>query len=188
MSSPSILKVIPQPSLISKTRQKSATSGQKNLFVTMLHFGSDVYREYRIGERLREKRLAADTNDAWNLFMQMLTFLWLAEIRPRNARWSPPARIDAVWHEFILFTEAYAIFCEKSVGHFIHHVPITSVNRNKKDKLKPWLHKNEKKEQFCGSEIPFMPRYWQLWAPRGEGHAADCTRCRTDRPCDGGGH
>lgn len=35
--------------------------------------------------------------------------------------------IDAVWHEFILFTDDYAAFCEHFFRQFIHHMPSTSV-------------------------------------------------------------
>ena len=32
-------------------------------------------------------------------------------------------RIDSVWHEFILFTEAYAEYCKTYFGTYIHHSP-----------------------------------------------------------------
>lgn len=32
-------------------------------------------------------------------------------------------RIDSVWHEFILFTEAYAEYCKNHFGLYIHHSP-----------------------------------------------------------------
>ncbi len=31
--------------------------------------------------------------------------------------------VDAVWHEFILFTPHYHEFCEEFVGRYLHHVP-----------------------------------------------------------------
>jgi hypothetical protein len=34
--------------------------------------------------------------------------------------------VDAVWHDFILFTHEYADFCQAAFGAFIHHVPRTS--------------------------------------------------------------
>ncbi len=33
--------------------------------------------------------------------------------------------IDEVWHQFILFTGPYSLFCRKTVGHFIDHLPDT---------------------------------------------------------------
>lgn len=35
-----------------------------------------------------------------------------------------PSRIvDAVWHEFILFTRDYTAFCENAFGFYLHHTP-----------------------------------------------------------------
>ncbi len=39
-----------------------------------------------------------------------------------------PSRIvDEAWHEFILFTRDYAVFCQNAFGHFLHHNPSTSL-------------------------------------------------------------
>jgi hypothetical protein len=35
-------------------------------------------------------------------------------------------KIDAIWHQFILFTRAYTEFCQDYLGKFIHHLPNTS--------------------------------------------------------------
>lgn len=33
------------------------------------------------------------------------------------------AKIDEMWHTFILFTRDYADFCERHFGLFVHHAP-----------------------------------------------------------------
>src|SRR5215813_80179 len=33
------------------------------------------------------------------------------------------AKIDDMWHAFVLFTRDYAAFCEHYFGLFLHHVP-----------------------------------------------------------------
>jgi hypothetical protein len=35
----------------------------------------------------------------------------------------PSQLVDDVWHEFILFTRSYQLFCQKALGHFLHHTP-----------------------------------------------------------------
>lgn len=35
----------------------------------------------------------------------------------------PSQVVDMAWHEFILFTKAYADFCHKAFGKFHHHIP-----------------------------------------------------------------
>lgn len=36
---------------------------------------------------------------------------------------TPSARVDALWHEFILFTRSYRAYCESTFGKFVHHQP-----------------------------------------------------------------
>lgn len=31
--------------------------------------------------------------------------------------------VDTVWHQFILFTPQYHEFCDRFIGHYLHHVP-----------------------------------------------------------------
>lgn len=33
--------------------------------------------------------------------------------------------VDAVWHQYILFTRQYRDFCDAFFGHFVHHAPAT---------------------------------------------------------------
>lgn len=35
----------------------------------------------------------------------------------------PSQAVDVAWHEFILFTQDYQIFCKRGFGFFLHHVP-----------------------------------------------------------------
>jgi hypothetical protein len=35
----------------------------------------------------------------------------------------PSQVVDVAWHEFILFTKLYQVFCSKAFGRFLHHVP-----------------------------------------------------------------
>ncbi len=39
----------------------------------------------------------------------------------------PSKVVDALWHDFILFTKDYQVFCEKAFGGFLHHMPYTSM-------------------------------------------------------------
>jgi hypothetical protein len=35
----------------------------------------------------------------------------------------PSQVVDAAWHEFILFTRNYEVFCRQALGRFLHHTP-----------------------------------------------------------------
>ena len=62
-------------------------------------------------------------------------------------------QVDAVWHQFILFTPQYHEFCREFVGKYFHHVPQTSVTP-----LPPNIAKNftEVYSQTYGE----MPAIW----------------------------
>ena len=35
----------------------------------------------------------------------------------------PSQVVDVAWHEFILFTRSYQLFCKRALGRFLHHTP-----------------------------------------------------------------
>ena len=35
----------------------------------------------------------------------------------------PSEIVDVFWHEFLLFTREYQLFCQKGIGRFLHHTP-----------------------------------------------------------------
>ncbi len=71
-------------------------------------------------DRLKDK-LGLSKEEGVLLFQDTKRFLYLCGTIP--GRWGPPEKIDACWHEFILFTEEYAMFCQKYFRRFIHHHP-----------------------------------------------------------------
>lgn len=54
-------------------------------------------------------------------FKKFLTLIAM-DIKPL-AMISP--KVDEVWHQFILFTDKYELFCNEIMGKFIHHKPNT---------------------------------------------------------------
>jgi len=78
------------------------------------------YENPDLAHRLQEK-LGLSKEDAAALFADTKRFLYLCGTVP--GRWGPPEKIDACWHEFLLYTKDYAAFCEKYFGRFIHHNP-----------------------------------------------------------------
>ena len=53
---------------------------------------------------------------------ETIKFLILAAANTQG-QLTPAARVDLVWHEFILFTRTYLEFCEAYLGKVIHHEP-----------------------------------------------------------------
>ena len=52
---------------------------------------------------------------------QALGFLRLCAEKP--GAFAPSPLVDIGWHTFILYTKAYADFCDQLAGRFIHHNP-----------------------------------------------------------------
>jgi hypothetical protein len=52
----------------------------------------------------------------------------------------PSKAVDAAWHEFIVLTKAYADFCEKAFGKYLHHTPKAMMDTPTKDALANTLH------------------------------------------------
>jgi hypothetical protein len=75
-------------------------------------------------ERLQEKHgLQAET--AEQAILELRRYLALVGLGYRGLGMISPT-VDRAWHEFILFTREYSLFCKNAFGEFIHHVPRTS--------------------------------------------------------------
>jgi hypothetical protein len=60
-------------------------------------------------------------DEARSVFEDTKRYLYLARMTGKPL--IPPAKVDEMWHNFILFTADYASFCERRLGKFIHHRP-----------------------------------------------------------------
>jgi hypothetical protein len=94
-----------------------------------------AYENAEFIERLKVK-LVLSHKEAEQLFLDMKQFLYMCGTRPGIC--SPTDPIDAAWHEFVLYTEDYANFCQNMFGRFIHHVPPTYLSGKGRTKGKTW--------------------------------------------------
>jgi hypothetical protein len=42
----------------------------------------------------------------------------------------PSRVVDDLWHEFILATRTYQLFCQSAFGHFLHHIPAAEASHD----------------------------------------------------------
>lgn len=63
----------------------------------------------------------ADPGSCQRALIEVLRFLCLCDASAKAL--TPSIRVDAVWHEFILFTRLYERYCNEVFGRFIHHQP-----------------------------------------------------------------
>lgn len=66
--------------------------------------------------------------EARDIFLETKRWLWLCAFsfqkNHKNVFINEDLRIiDQMWHTFILFTNAYKVFCDNFFGKYIHHAP-----------------------------------------------------------------
>ena len=50
-------------------------------------------------------------------------YFHLCNIAGKNVVSMPSQVVDVAWHEFILYTRRYQLFCRTALGRFLHHTP-----------------------------------------------------------------
>ena len=82
---------------------------------------------------LLAKKIVAATDlekdEAVDILRELIRFLHLVQLT--TERLTPSHKVDMAWHEFILFTKAYADFCTTHFGRFVHHNPSENEADNK---------------------------------------------------------
>ncbi len=97
--------------------------------------------------------------DAGDIFNETKKWLWLCALASyeRGQNLDAPKLsidksiliIDMMWHNFILFTRDYEIFCIEKFGSFVHHVPLS---KKAKDELDKRLVENQ---ELINSEMDY---------------------------------
>ncbi|MEJ0087891.1 MAG: hypothetical protein WDO72_19660 [Pseudomonadota bacterium] len=68
------------------------------------------------------------------LVARALRQFFLAYLKSGCRRVAMPSQVvDDLWHEFILFTRDYKLFCDLAFGQFLHHTPAVAMGAVKSD-------------------------------------------------------
>jgi len=63
-------------------------------------------------------------NDQVELVLDTLKEFFLISYKAKSKAVAMPSQVvDVAWHQFILFTKNYEVFCKKGIGKFLHHTP-----------------------------------------------------------------
>lgn len=74
----------------------------------------DAFARHRPELKLSDKQLVA----------RALRQFFLAYLKSGRKYVAMPSQVvDELWHEFILYTRNYELFCRKAFGRFLHHTP-----------------------------------------------------------------
>ncbi|PKO86459.1 MAG: hypothetical protein CVU18_14870 [Betaproteobacteria bacterium HGW-Betaproteobacteria-12] len=82
-------------------------------------------------ERLRKRRPELALKDC-QLAAHALRHFFLAYAMSGRKFVSMPSQVvDDLWHEFILYTRNYELFCRKAFGCFLHHTPAVALGSDR---------------------------------------------------------
>lgn len=125
------------------------------------------------------------------VFRALRDYFWMCNKAKRRMVAMPSQVVDDAWHEFILFTRNYEIFCSKSIGRFLHHTPTEAMRT-------PTLANEGIKRAWrlaCAKEnihpsVPFkLPLIFEidskLKIEKGFIYSLDCTDRKTGTTSDG---
>jgi hypothetical protein len=83
--------------------------------------------------RLQKRRPELTVKDC-QLVGRALRQFFLAYLKGGRQFVSMPSQAaDDLWHELILYTRHYELFCRRAFGRFLHHTPAVVLGRNRQD-------------------------------------------------------
>ncbi|PPD21195.1 MAG: hypothetical protein CTY24_08165 [Methylobacter sp.] len=84
----------------------------------------DNYRfPLKITQQLSEKYPHLTQAQVNQVIEGLREYFHICNMAGKNFVSMPSQAVDQAWHEFILFTKQYELFCSKALGHFLHHTP-----------------------------------------------------------------
>lgn len=81
-----------------------------------------AFRAEYLEQKLLTLGVAATPAEAAFLFQEVKKYLVLSQLSDVPVPMFS-ARVDEVWHQFVLFTRQYQEFCCEFAGHYLHHEP-----------------------------------------------------------------
>ncbi len=145
--------------------------------------------------KLRDTYPHLDGKDA-DLVERGMRQFFLACGRSKRKFVAMPSRsVDAMWHEFILNTQAYKNWCQLALGHFLYHTPaeVLGTQGTRNDGLRRawyWACRDEAINPRQPSRLPLLFALdGKLGIEGGFHYVPDCSDIarKSDRNGDGGG-
>lgn len=132
-------------------------------------------------EKLKAKHPHLTTKDC-QLVAHGLRQFFLAHLKSGRKFVSMPSQVvDDLWHEFILYTRNYQVFCHSAFGRFLHHSPaaILGSDRQRNEGLRRCWWYACKEENINPRSATRLPLLFALDAklniPNGFRYVPDCS-------------
>lgn len=76
-----------------------------------------------IAQKIKDKYPHLNDEQIDTVFDGLRDYFWICHQAGRRIVAMPSQVVDLAWHEFILYTQKYALFCDQALGRFLHHTP-----------------------------------------------------------------
>jgi hypothetical protein len=118
------------------------------------------FEAHYLEKKLLQERVFNSREEYQEAFTEFKKYAALSNIFEGEQLGMVSEKVDAVWHQFILFTKNYEQFCNDYLGRFLHHFP--NLDKDKRDN---------------GSVKSFRERYTQVYGkiPEIWGLESNCT-------------
>lgn len=82
----------------------------------------------RVTKRLKESYPHLRDQDVDSVLDALRDYFHICSLAKRRMVAMPSQAVDLAWHEFILFTRNYDLFCRRAIGRFLHHTPTEAMS------------------------------------------------------------
>ncbi|MGI1679464.1 MAG: hypothetical protein K6L75_12065 [Cellvibrionaceae bacterium] len=93
-----------------------------------LSYIEDYHFNPAIGKKVQEKYTHLTDQDVQLVLEGLRSYFYICNKANRKMVSMPSQVVDVAWHEFILFTRSYQLFCKKGIGRFLHHTPTEAMS------------------------------------------------------------
>jgi hypothetical protein len=76
-----------------------------------------------LDRRLVQRRPLLSAEERQTVLAGLAQWFQVCRLAGRRPVSMPSQAVDEAWHQFILFTRNYQVFCREALGRFLHHVP-----------------------------------------------------------------
>jgi len=134
-----------------------------------------------VRERVKKRYPHLSEADLDLVFSALRDYFHLCRKAGRRFLAMPSQVVDIAWHEFILFTRNYEVFCRRALGRFLHHTPTEAMQTptTASDGIKrTWrlACRRAGTDPLAASAVPLLFAIdGRLAIPDGFHYARDCT-------------
>ena len=140
-------------------------------------------------EKVKERYPHLSDRQANQVINGLREYFHICNLSGRKMVAMPSQAVDVAWHEFILFTRQYEMFCKKTFGRFLHHTPaeaMRSPDKAQKGIKRAWKFSciREKLTPKKAARLPLLFALdTKLKIPDGFKYSLDCSKPGNDSYC-----